>query len=61
MEVVATIATLLTQLGMAAGAYRLARALEKRVEDHEIRLAKLEQHEERLDEHHDRISRLETF
>ncbi len=38
----AAIATLLVQLGLAASAWKLANALKLRVDDHEVRLVKLE-------------------
>lgn len=38
----ATLATVLTQLGLAASAWRLANALKGRVDDHETRLVILE-------------------
>ena len=38
----AALITVLAQLGMGAGAWRLANALKTKVEDHEIRIVKLE-------------------
>ncbi len=39
---IATLVTVLTQLGMAGAAWRLANALKLRVDDHETRIKKLE-------------------
>lgn len=39
---IATLVTVLSQLGLAAAAYKLANALKTRVEDHEVRIVKLE-------------------
>jgi hypothetical protein len=39
---VAALITAITQLGMAAAAWRLANALKGRVDDHETRIGKLE-------------------
>jgi len=41
---IATLVTVLTQLGMAAAAWRLANQLRFRVEDHEKRIGVLETH-----------------
>jgi hypothetical protein len=38
----AALITVLTQLGLAAAAWRLANTLKGRVEDHEVRITKLE-------------------
>lgn len=39
---IATLVTVLTQLGMATAAWRLATALRVRVENHEVRIVDLE-------------------
>ncbi len=39
---IAALVTVLCQLGMAAGAWRLANALKGRVDDHETRIIRLE-------------------
>lgn len=38
----AQLITVLSQIALGAAAYRLARQLGKRVEDHEVRISKLE-------------------